>query len=168
VSKRRVGLQDGDVGTDPDVVADGDWLADAVPLEALVEPHGMSNADNAAIRANVAALANDHVGHGRVHDHAVPVDEGGAADMQAEAVVDVDGRLDKGGLGLEGRVGEGLIVGYGQYAIPGAIAVWADDAASVLVKKRGCPTVSLAHGEARLTQATSGSAPPGPRRPECC
>jgi hypothetical protein len=34
-------LQDGDVGTDPNVVANRDWLADAVPLEALVEPHGI-------------------------------------------------------------------------------------------------------------------------------
>lgn len=34
-------LQNGNVGTNPDVVADGDWLADAVPLEALVQPHGV-------------------------------------------------------------------------------------------------------------------------------
>jgi hypothetical protein len=32
-----VDLQDGDVCADPDVVADGDGLADAVPHEALVE-----------------------------------------------------------------------------------------------------------------------------------
>ena len=96
-----------------------------------------SDANNAAIRANVAALANDHVGHGRVHDHAVAVDEGGTTDMQAEAIVDVHRRLDKGGLGLEGRVGESLIMGYGQYAILGAVTVWADDAAKVLVGKWG-------------------------------
>ena len=39
--RRGTDLQDCYVGTDPDVVADGDWLADALPLEALVEPHGI-------------------------------------------------------------------------------------------------------------------------------
>lgn len=60
--------------------------------------------------------------------------------MQADAIVDVDGRLDKGGLGLEGRVGEGLVMGYGQYAILGAVTVRADDAANVLVKNETAQT----------------------------
>lgn len=94
-----------------------------------------SNADNATIRADVAALANDHVSHGRVHDHAVAVDEGGTANMQADAVVNVHRRLDEGGLGLEGRVGKRLVMSYGQYTVLGAVTVWADDAANVLVKR---------------------------------
>lgn len=36
-------LQDGYVCADPDIVSNGNRLADAVPQEAFVEPHGVYN-----------------------------------------------------------------------------------------------------------------------------
>jgi hypothetical protein len=34
-------LQDGDIGPNPHIIANRDWLPDAVPLAALVQPHGI-------------------------------------------------------------------------------------------------------------------------------
>lgn len=171
------GLQDGYVGPNPDIVPDGDWLADAVPHQALVEPQRVcvfspsfdqpvspacrrvalrlqpsvalgnrtrggccwrrekkkattrltSDAHDGAVGPDVAALPNDHVRHGRVHDGAPPIDEGGAADMEPDAVVDVQRRFDKGCFGDQTRVGEGLVVSDGA-AIIHAVAVWTHDA----------------------------------------
>lgn len=70
-----------------------------------------ANADNGAIGANVAAFPNDQVSHGRVEDHAVAVDEGGARHLETSTVVNPERRLDKRDGGLEGRVGDGLVVG---------------------------------------------------------
>lgn len=47
--------------------------------------------------------------------------------MQPDAVVDVERRLDEGGLGYEAWVGKGLVVRDSD-AIFGAVAVWTDDA----------------------------------------
>ena len=100
-----------------------------------------SHANNAAVGANVAALANDHIGHGRVHDHAAPVDEGRAADLEADPIINVDRGLDKGRLGLQGRVGKRLIMCDGNTVLI-AVTVWPDNTTesrcqwSLVVKER--------------------------------
>ncbi len=87
------------------------------------------NPNNATVRPNITPLADDNVGHRRVHDHAAPVDKRRPANVQAHAVVDIHRRLDKRRRGLERWVGERLVVRDGrQPAVAGAVAAGADDA----------------------------------------
>lgn len=74
--------------------------APVIGLDLIGGQRLTSNSDDTAVRADVAAFADDYISHGRIHDHAIPVDEGGATNVQPDAVVDVDGRLHEGRLGL--------------------------------------------------------------------
>jgi hypothetical protein len=57
---------------------------------------GVRDGVNGKVWPDQAAVANLDPVDGRVEDAAVPVDEGGAADLQLGAVVDEDGRFEVG------------------------------------------------------------------------
>lgn len=63
----------------------------------------MSNADNRDSRADGASFADHNVGNRGVEDVAVAVDECSRCDADSQAVVHMDGRLDKGDRGSRGR-----------------------------------------------------------------
>lgn len=129
VDKGGCHLQDGHVGTNPNVVANRNRLADAVLISrSVLGAEGMADAGDDAVGANVAALANRHVGDGRVHDHAAAVDKGRSADAHSQPVVDKERRLHKRRLRLEPGVAKRHVVCNGGVGVVGTIAPWADDA----------------------------------------
>lgn len=91
----------------------------------------MTDGDDGTVGANATPLANDYVGNGGIHDHAVAVDEGRAANTHPQTVVHVDRRFDEGRVRLKGRVPEGHLAGYGPAMLASELAApvaAADDA----------------------------------------
>lgn len=91
--------QDHSIDTNPNTILDDHLgttarrLLGAV-LETLLEPHGVVYRDDGYVAGDAAPLADDDVCYGGVEDLEIAVDERGGADLQAQAVVDVDGTLD--------------------------------------------------------------------------
>lgn len=121
-----------DSSTNPYTVADDNLLPRANTLRvALNLAQRVTDGDDGTVGANATPLANDYVGNGGIHDHAVAVDEGRAANTHPQTVVHVDRRFDEGRVRLKRRIPEGHLAGYGTAMLASELAApvtAADDA----------------------------------------